>query len=44
MPDEYREEADRLLGDEDEVVYSAMERDARRYDKAYDEEQEASLR
>jgi hypothetical protein len=43
MPDEYREEADRLIGADDESVYSAMERDARRYDKAYEEE-EASLR
>ena len=41
MTDEYRERADRLV-DEDDALYSAIERDARRYNKAFDEEEEAS--
>ena len=42
MKDEYRENADRLIGEDDEMLYSAVERDARRYNKAFTEEEEAS--
>lgn len=41
MPDEYREEAIRLGAEDDEALYSAIERDARRYNKAFTEEEEA---
>jgi len=44
MLDEYREHADRLIAGADEELSDAMERDARRYNKAFLEEEEASLR
>ena len=43
MPDEYRERADRLIGPEEEDLSEKMERDARRYNKAFTEEEEASI-
>lgn len=43
MNDEYREKADSLVYEGDESILSAMERDARRYDRAFDEEEEACL-
>ena len=42
MPNEYRENADRLINEEDETLSGAIERDARRYNKAFTEEEEAS--
>ena len=44
MLDDYREQADRLTAGADEELSEAMERDARRYNKAFSEEEEASLR
>ena len=41
MSDAYREEADRLIPEDDEALYGAIERDARRYNKAFTEEEEA---
>lgn len=41
MPDEYRMTADALVGGDDEQIFSAIERDARRYNKAFAEEEEA---
>lgn len=41
MPDEYTEQADRLILEDDELIYSTVERDARRYNKAFTEEEEA---
>ena len=43
MIDEYREKADSLIDEGDEEVFSAMERDARRYSRAFAEEEEAEL-
>ena len=42
MPDEYTEK-DALLVDDEDAVFSALERDARRYSRAFDEEEEARL-
>lgn len=41
MPDEYTEQADRLISEDEELIYGAVERDARRYNKAFTEEEEA---
>ncbi len=41
MPDEYTRKADELIGEEDEALFGAIERDARRYNKAFTEEEEA---
>ena len=41
MTDETRERADELIPEEDEALYGAIERDARRYNKAFGEEEEA---
>lgn len=40
MPDEYN--ADPLTGEEAERIFDAIERDARRYNKAFSEDEEAS--
>ena len=44
MPDEYMEYADRLIVGSDEELSEMLERDARRYNRAFPEEEEASLR
>ena len=44
MSDDRGLKAGLLIPEEDERLSDAMERDARRYDKAFDEEEEASLR
>ena len=44
MPDEYKEYADSLIDSGDDSVFISMERDARRYSRAFDEEEEASLK
>lgn len=44
MNDEkYREYADTLIDGADGEILSAVERDARRYNKAFEEEEEASI-
>ena len=43
MPDEYYETADRLTYPDSEEAFAELERDARRYNKAFGEEEEASL-
>jgi len=43
MNDEYTEKADELIGSHDEAIYDEMERDARRYNRAFTEEEEASM-
>lgn len=42
MEYEYLESAERLLGDDDEA-FAFLERDARRYNKAFTEESEAKF-
>lgn len=42
MPDEYTRTADLLIGEDDEMLFGAIERDARRYNKAFTEEEEAT--
>ena len=41
MTEDYTEEAVRLSYGDDEALYAAIERDARRYNKAFTEEEEA---
>lgn len=40
MQDDYREQADALIGADDEGVFGAIERDARRYSRAFAEEED----
>ena len=42
MPDEYSCTADLLIGEDDEALFGTIERDARRYNKAFTEEEEAA--
>lgn len=41
MQDEYREYAERLQGFDSEEAFALLERDSRRYNKAFTEEEEA---
>lgn len=41
MPDDKKRTADELIPEENEELYSAIERDARRYNKAFTEDEEA---
>lgn len=43
MPDEYTQNAGAFIDDRDDDVFSAVERDARRYSRAFEEEEEARL-
>ena len=42
MPESYTLTADELIGEEDDALFGAIERDARRYNKAFTEEEEAA--
>lgn len=41
MPDDYIRTADQLIGEDGDALFSEIERDARRYNKAFTEEEEA---
>ena len=43
MSDEFTQKADMLIKEDEDGLFDALERDARRYSRAFEEEEEASL-